>query len=258
MHISSIIEILSAAHLTKFVNGEFNQRGGIFLVAPPGHLKSTIIDISLAEFPDAIVLSDLNVQTLGFLKDAITGGRYSSLGFGEFEKIYERNPASAANLEGHLRAFIEEGFDRMSFQSPQMAGIKARVFLAGGITPASYAKRFQSWLNSGFARRFLWFHYSLANPEALSEAIHRWKKLNFGRADTRIPLNQTIEYSISKADSLALSHLLDEQPAKETGYALLKKIYCVLKWRHNSSKKALAIIRDCADGFSGTGGKVKL
>src|SRR5256885_1629489 len=121
MKVTTLMEVISAGHLAKFVDGPFDQRGGIFLVGPPGHLKSTIIKLALIEYPDTLVLSDINVQEFGRLKNSLIGGRYTTIGFGEFEKLYERNPTTAANLEGTLRGMVEEGFDKLSFESQQMA-----------------------------------------------------------------------------------------------------------------------------------------
>lgn len=246
MRVRNLMEVISAGHAAKYVVSPFKQTGGIMVVAPPGNVKSTVIEKSLEGFPDALPVSDLNVQTIGYLKEALISGKYSTIHFGEFEKLYERNPGTASNLEGHLRAMIEEGFNKMSFQSPEMAGNKARVFLVCGITPTSYQKRFQHWVNSGFSRRFLWLHYVLENPEAITEAIRAWRLIDFGKIDTRVPANREIPYKLNLKDSIWLESFLKEQPSKETAYALLKKIYCVLLWRHGSTKKAKAIINDVA------------
>lgn len=253
MKVNSLMEVISAAHISRYVGSPFEQRGGIFLVAPPGHIKSTIVKETLLLYADSLVLADLNVSSLSNLKNALISGRYSSLGFGEFEKLYERNPSSAANLEGHLRALVEEGFDKMSFESPQMIGVTARVLLIGGITPVAYARRWQVWLDSGFARRFLWCHYRLADENAIVAAIRAWKKISFGRVASSIPANKNIPYIIRPRDAKMLERMLDNQPSKETPYTLLKKIFCVLVWRYGR-KRAMAILEDFSQclGRNGT------
>lgn len=252
MKVLTLMEIISAGHLAKYVEGPFEQRGGIFLVGPPGHLKSTIIKRSLIEYPDTLVLSDINVQEFGRLKNSLIGGRYTTIGFGEFEKLYERNPATASNLEGTLRGMVEEGFDKLSFESQQMASMQAQIFLVGGITPSAYARRFQAWIDSGFARRFLWCHYRLDNPDALVDAIRDWKKLNFGKLSFKVPANRIIPYVINKQRSIWIERMLDHQPAKETPYVTLKKLYCVLAWRYNASR-AKQLLDDFAPCLSRTG-----
>jgi hypothetical protein len=213
------------------------------LVAPPGHLKSTIIKESLILYSDTLALSDLNVSSLSALKNSLVSGRYNSIGFGEFEKLYERNPGSASNLEGHLRALVEEGFDKMSFQSPEMIGVTARVLLVCGITPVIYTKRWQAWLDSGFARRFIWSHFKLADEDAIVRAIREWKRISFGRISSSIPANKAIEYVVQRKDAVALERMLNDQPSKETPYTLLKKVFCVLVWRYGR-KKAFVILHD--------------
>ena len=248
MKVNSLMETISAAVVSRYVGSPFEQRGAIMLVAPPGHLKSTIIKESLVLYSDSLILSDLNVSTLSQLKNSLVSGRYNSIGFGEFEKLYERNPGSASNLEGHLRALVEEGFDKMSFQSPEMIGVTARVLLVGGITPVSYAKRWQSWLDSGFARRFIWSHFKLADEDAIVRAIREWKRISFGKISTAIPANKNIEYVVQKRDARELELMLDHQPSKETPYTLLKKVFCVLVWRYGR-KKAFAILHDFSESL---------
>jgi hypothetical protein len=248
MKVSTLMDVISAAHISRYVGSPFEQRGAIMLVAPPGHLKSTIIKESLICYSDTLILSDLNVSSLSQLKNSLVSGRYNSIGFGEFEKLYERNPGSAANLEGHLRALIEEGFDKMSFQSAEMIGVTARVLLVCGITPVCYAKRWQPWLDSGFARRFIWCHFKLADEDAIVKAIRDWRRISFGKISTAIPANKAIEYTVQKRDALILEKMLDHQPSKETPYTLLKKVFCVLVWRYGR-KKAFSILGDFSESM---------
>jgi hypothetical protein len=249
VRVTSVMEVISAAHVSRFVGSPFEQRGAIMLVAPPGQLKSTLIKESLILYPDTLCLSDLNVSSLSHLKNSLVSGRYNSIGFGEFEKLYERNPGSAANLEGHLRALVEEGFDKMSFQSPEMIGVTARVLLVAGITPVIYTRRWQAWLDSGFARRFIWSHYKMADEDAIVRAIRDWRKISFGKVSAAIPASKCIDYVVQKKDARTLEGFLDHQPSKETPYTLLKKIFCVLVWRYGR-KKAFAILHDFSESLT--------
>lgn len=258
MKAASVIEVLSAAHLTRFVNHKtFEQRGGIFIVSPPGSLKSTFIRNAFEGFPDVLSLSDLNINTLTMMKPSFIDGRYTTLAFGEFEKLYQRNPATASNIEGHLRAMIEEGFGHSSFEDQRMVSIKARVMVIGGITPSCYSRRSPAWMESGFARRFLWSHYTLADPRIIVEAIHKWRPLSFGKIIKESPGNEFIAYSVTPKESARLQVLLKHQPSLETPYTLMKKILCVLKWRH-SAKKAMDIIEDFSESLSNQGAKLAL
>jgi hypothetical protein len=248
MKASSLIEVLSAAHLSRYVNSNvFQQRGGIFLVAPPGMLKSTLIKCSLSCYPDALRLADLNVQSLNYISASFIDGKYSTLAFGEFEKIYMRNPATASNLEGQLKAMVEEGFAKPSFEDQRTTTFESRLLLIGGITPGCHAKMMTRWMSDGFARRFLWCFYTLDDPTAIIESIHKWKSLDFGKIVKEMPSNGSIPYSVTPSESSHIRGLIGYQPAMETTYVLMKKIFCVLKWRHKAGKKAMAILQDFAE-----------
>lgn len=247
MRVNTFIEILSAAHLTRYVESNvFEQRGGLFLVSPPGSLKSTIIKNAIQCYPDCLRLPDLNVQTLGYIKNSFIEGKYTTLAFGEFEKLYQRNPATATNIEGHLKAMVEEGFGKLSFEDSRSVTFESRVMLIGGITPSCYNKLFTRWMEGGFSRRFLWCSYVLDNPEIIVDAIDQWRSLNFGKSTKECPNNGNIPYTITKQESTHIRSLISGQVAKETPYVLAKKIFCVLKWRHKP-KKAMEIMEDFSE-----------
>jgi len=217
------------------------------LVAPPGMLKSTFIKNSLICYPDALRLADLNVQSLNYIKSSFIDGKYSTLAFGEFEKIYQRNPATASNLEGQLKAMVEEGFSKASFEDQRSTTFESRVLLIGGITPGCHQRMMTRWISDGFARRFLWCFYVLDDPTAIVEAIHNWKSLYFGKSVKETPNNGLIPYTVTPAESTLVRSLINYQPAMETTYVLMKKIACVLKWRHKSARKAMGILEDFSE-----------
>lgn len=254
-----LVEVLSAAHLTRYVDHQtFASRGGIMIVSPPGSLKSSIIRDAMEGYPDVINISDLNVQTLSYMKSSLTDGKYTTIALGEYEKIYQRNPATASNIEGQLKAMVEEGFGRNSFEDQRMVSLTpARVLLIGGITPSCYQRLFTHWMENGFARRFIWVYYTLANPEAITQAIHDWKPLTFGKIIKQVPANCHIPYNITTTESTKLRKIIEFQPAHETPYVLLKKIFCVLKWRY-SAKKAMRIVEEFATCIGKQGGKLEI
>jgi hypothetical protein len=246
---SSVIEVISAFHLTKYVDhSQFSSRGGIFLIAPPGSLKSSLIGAGLEGFPDALQLSDLNVNTLSALKQSLIDQRWTTVAFGEYEKLYQRNPGTAANIEGHLKAMVEEGFGKESFTDQRMMITRAFVGMIGGVTPSCYQRMFTRWMENGFLRRFLWCQYIMADSEAIMNAIHKWKPLSFGKIIKEVPANGKIPYSISSKESLTLRNMIKSQPAHESPYIIIKKIFCVLKWRRGA-KKAMEILEDFSEGL---------
>ena len=254
---SSIIEFISAVHQSKLVNGDFSQRGGVMLIAPPGTLKSTLINLALEDYPDALLLSDLNINTLTQLKNSLIDQRYTTLGFGEFEKLYQRNPATAANIEAHLKALVEEGFARASFEDQRASTMAAKCAVVGGITPSCYLRKFPQWIENGFARRFIFCSYRLANPDAIMESIERWKHISFGRIILTIPGNKKIPYDITKDENKMIKDAIASQPTREGPFVLCKKVLCVLKWRHGN-KKARAIFLDFAESMHTKGADLKI
>jgi hypothetical protein len=254
---TSLIEVLSAFHQTKYVSGDFEQRGGVMIVAPPGNLKSTIIKLSLEDYPDSLLLSDLNVNTLTQLKNSLIDGRYATLGFGEFEKLYKRNPATASNIEAHIHALVEEGFSRASFEDQRLPTFAARCAVVGGITPSCYARRFNGWLESGFARRFMFCSYTLANPDAIMNSIERWKHISFGKVILTSPGNKKIPYNIIADEHRLLKKAIACQPTHEGPFIACKKILCVLKWRHGA-RKAMEIFQDFSECLESKGAALQL
>lgn len=257
MRASSLIECISAVHQSKYVNGDYAQRGGIFLVAQPGMLKSTFIKQALEEYPDSLILNDINITTLTQLKNSLLDGRYSTLGFGEFEKLYQRNPATAVNIEGHIKALVEEGLLNPSFVDQRSPGMVARCAVVGGLTPSCFQRQFTKWENNGFLRRFLWCNYTLQNPDAIIDAISKWRLLSFGKVVVKTPGNKRIPYDLTKEEDGMIKHIIMQQPSRETPYVIAKKIFCVLKWRHNA-KKAKEIFTDFSACLSSKGAFLEL
>lgn len=254
---SNMIECLSAVHQSKFVNGDFTQRGGAMLVAPPGCLKTTLIRLSLEDYPDALTLSDLNVNTLTQLKNSLIDQRYTTLGFGEFEKLYQRNPATASNIEGHIKMLVEEGYSKASFEDQRAQSMAAKCAVIGGITPSCYSRMITKWLENGFARRFIFASYTLANAEAIMEAIEKWKHLSLGRVILSAPGNKRIPYTITSDENRMIRRAIAQQPLHEGPFVLCKKILCVLKWRHGA-KKATVIFQDFAESLHTKGAHLEL
>lgn len=257
MRASSVIEFLSAVHQSRYVNGDFTQRGGVILVAPPGQLKSTIIKLALEDYPDALLLSDMNVQTLSALKNSLLDKRYTSLGFGEMEKLYQRNPSTAMNIEGHIKMLVEEGYIKSSFEDPRTQGLAARCSVIGGITPSWYSRKMRQWLDSGFARRFIFSSFTLLDEDAIMEAIYNWKHIPLGKVLQQVPGNKKIDYSITEKENKIVRDSIKQQPTLEGPFVICKKALCVLKWRYEE-QKAMDIFLDFAESMRATGAMLEL
>jgi hypothetical protein len=250
----TVIEVIDACHLTKHIESPFPQRGGLMLVAPPGALKSTMIECALQEYPNALPAADINVNTFMKLRDDLQSNKYATIAFGEFEKLYQRNANTAANIEGVIKACVEEGFVRGPFEDVRMGGCKARVLIVGGMTPGFFASKYDSWQKSGFARRFLWCMFSVQNPELILEAIHEWRRIEMNGIPRRYPGMKGIPFDVTDAESRYLMKLVRDQPGDASPYVLLKKIFSVLKWKYPKDPKVpKQIIEDFADSLKRNG-----
>jgi hypothetical protein len=254
LRVKSLIEFLDAAIDSKYVQGPFDERGGIMIVGPPGSFKSTIIESACENHADCIISSDLNVQQWLKMKDEFTSKRYSVLGFPEFEKLYQRHPSTAANLEGIIKALVSEGFSVGPGGDPRMPRLKAKALVIGGITTNCFEQKYEEWQKNGFLRRFIWILIGVQNPEAIVHAIRRWQKLEFGKITVR-PANRQIEVVITDTRSRELEKIMKSQPGLHgTAYVLLKKIIAVLEWKYNGDRKKIhSVISDIAPSLSKNG-----
>lgn len=264
MKIGNLIQVLCAAHLSKYVESPFQSRGGILLVGPPACLKTSLL-LALEDYPNALVLSDLTTKSLVRIRDDIVAGKVHTLALMDLQKIYERHDTVAANVEGNLRALVDEGFSRAAFEDQRMLKMTARCLVLSAMTPDFYSRSFTHWDNSGFTRRFLWCQYRLKNPAAILEAIHHWKRLEFQNGlRFSAPFNRSIPYSLTGAESRHIASFLKYQHGAELPFILLKKIACVLRWRHKQLKGRRAanigmeVLEDFATCLGREGAEVEL
>lgn len=258
MRVNSLIEFLDAAADTKFVTGPFEERGGVMMVGPPGSFKTTIIENAMENHPDAIVCSDLNVHQWLKMKDEFVSKRYSVLAFPEYEKIYQRHPATSANLEGIVKALVSEGYGTGPGGDPRMPRIKARACVIGGITTDCFERHYELWQKNGFLRRFIWIILAVKNPDAIVESIRKWERIDFGKIGFR-PANRQIKVAISDERSRQLEKMMKSQPGLYgTAYVLLKKITAVLDWKYSSNGKTDELLGELVRCLSKTGDEITL
>lgn len=238
MNPHQLAEVICAVHLSPYVEGQLEQRGGLMLVAPPGALKSTLTEAT-QQYPDALLLTDINVQMLADLRDGMTGGNVQTLVFSEFAKIYERNPQTASNVEGSLRALASEGFSGASFQDHRVNRRKARATIIGAMPPNVVEKQFKRWEESGFNRRFLWAVYGVKGSHILDEAAGELKRLDLGVKDVpRVPpLGKMIPFMLSPNERVRVRSFVSQQPggSHTQQIQLLTRVWSVLKWWHAES-----------------------
>lgn len=234
--VNIMIESLIAAHFTSFVQSPFEERGGIFLVSPPQQLKSSIIK-KLKLFPDAMVVSDLNYQQVNVVREDMCIGRYSTLAFVEFNKVYQRNPSTAMNLEGCIASLVCEGWTGPPHEDQRAARDEARCLVIGGMTKSTYIARLQGWMENGFAQRFLWVHYKLDDDAIIGDAIQNQEPIDLS-GDVWTQPNGPIKFNLSHDECALIRSWVRNQPGNEKlPYSLMLKIACVLKWRYTKSPK---------------------
>jgi hypothetical protein len=239
----TLIEVIDAAHLTNFITSPFPQRGALMVVGPPGSMKTTFINVALSNYPSALRLGDLNINSLMKLRDSLVSGRYSTIAFPEYEKLYQRKADTAANIEGTIKQLIEEGFGRASFEELDAITTTARVMIVGAMTYEFYNRKISQWRESGFKRRILWCGIKLNNPDKVMESIRKWELIELDGIPRRYP-TKDIPFNVSDAESRAIEGMLKGQ-WEATPYVLLKKIYAVLKWKYpREPRKPMKIMEE--------------
>ena len=262
MRISSLIEVISAAHLSHYVNSPFPERAGIMLVGPPASLKTAATEV-MDNYPNALVLSDLTVKQGVGLREDISANKIVTLAFTDFAKLYQRGMPGALNVEGYIRALVAEGFRKANWEDSRTVVTPARCFVIGCMTQRTYTNHYSGWLDDGFARRFLWSHFRLANPEAIVEAIIKGVRLEFGSANgfsPKVPTSKgAIAWNISETESRELRMLLKHQPSTELGLILMKKMLASLRWKFPKDKdRVLFIVRDFSESLTREGAELTL
>lgn len=233
--ISNIVEVLQALHLSYTVHSVFPQRSGVFMVAPPGHIKTTLLTILRDYFPNYLLVSDLNQNQLSSMRQDLFGGRYQTVAFADMLKLYERNQTVASNLEGTLRAMADEGWAGATSKDHGVAAAPVRIHLMGGMTPSMYENKFRHWKESGFARRFLWMHFKLENPAIIGDAIEAQKKIiiSCDGFPSSTPQVNAIKMDIEPRHMHEIRQMLIKQPGYDgTPFILLTKAAAVLKWKY--------------------------
>lgn len=202
------------------------------IVGPPGALKTTCVDFLDNSFSDALILSDINVQSLTKIKERIASNSIRSLVLSEMGKVYERHSTVASNVEGTLRAFAGEGFSAASFEDSTISRSKARATVIGAMTNSLREKYATRWEDSGFARRFLWALVTLQDPGALDRAVINGDLLDIAIIDApRVPPGGVIPDYTTREERSIIAAWCKYQPTPHTvQIAVLIKSWAVMKW----------------------------
>lgn len=255
MKFETMVEICAAMHLSSEIQGDFKQRGGLIFVAPPGQLKTTAIEI-VELFPHSRVVSNLTVKALSTMRQDFLSGAIKTMAFSDLENIYRRHSSVSSQIEGVLMGLVEEGFRNPAFSDQRTSVLPAQCAIVGGIAIKAYEERISSWLDSGFARRFLWSKYTAHEDvvKQLEQSIVDWKKRALVNGFTmKIPVNP-ITVEITKEESEKILWQLRFQYDRRTPFVISKKIVGVLLWKFGKNrKKAWDIWNDFAESLQKDG-----
>ena len=258
MRFASLCEVIASVHLSSYVSSDFEERGGLMLVAPPGHLKTTAAEI-LEEFERTLVISDLTVKSLIALRDDLLGGAINTMIFSDYAKIYKRQTSVASNIEGIIMSLAGEGFRKPAFSDQRVQALAARCSIVGCMTNKFSEQMEESWLDNGFHRRFIWSRYRIKNPEYVENAIAQWRKAELdGDFSARVPKNRVVPYSLSESEVTKIKHSLRFTSDKKVPFILAQKILCVLKWKFPGDHEAMKIWLDFAESLSKDGAVMEL
>ena len=202
------------------------------LVAPPGQLKTTAIEY-LDVYPKTRLISNITVKALSALRQDFVSEELITMGFPDFDMIYKRHGSVAAQVEGTLMSLMGEGFRNPAFSDQRVNVTKARCTIIGGVTIKCYENKLSEWIDSGFARRFLWARYSVKNTELMEESITRWKRHQLdGDFIYKIPNANKIPYCMDEKEAKTIQYQLRFQPDRKLPLITALRIVSVLCWKH--------------------------
>lgn len=205
------------------------------LVAPPGHLKTTAIEY-LDVFPKTKLISNITTHTLNQLRQDFISEEIITMGFPDYDMLYKRHGTVSSQIEGTLMGLMGEGFRNPAFSDQRINVTKARCTIIGGITIKCYEKMISEWIDSGFARRFLWSRYSLKNSEMLEESLSRWRRYALdGDFTMKLPHN-LIPYSLSQDQAKKVLYQLRFQHDRKLPYITAQRIISVLCWKFGAKR----------------------
>jgi hypothetical protein len=258
MNITTITEVLDAAHLTHYISSNYSERGGIMVIGPPGVLKTALIKAALEGQSHQAIVTDLNMVSLKGMRDSMLSGSYKTLAFPDFQKLYERKAESAANVIGVIKALIDEGFNKFATEATNTPIFTIRCLIMAAMTYSFYMDRIDEWRASGLERRCLWPAIKLKDPHRMMEYAHKLERIKLNGIP-RIISTSGIPFDVSETESKWLLRLSNLQDQELTPFILLKKIFAVLKFKYfNDKEKAVTIIEQFCQCINGGFGELEI
>jgi len=234
------------------------------IVGPPGVLKSTFLALVEKNYNDAVLISDMNVQSLNDLRDQIASKTIRTLILPEYAKLHERHLYTAQNVEGHIRALVGEGFTSASFEDSRINRLRARCTLLSAMTPKFQTDHFKAWEDSGFNRRFLWSLVRLKDPDLLERSVENWELVDIRLAYIPPSPLDSIPNATTVNERQEIRRLVRYQPggSHAVQIALLSKVLAVLKWwyklRKRPERDAIKTVRSFAHSLGKEGAEITI
>jgi len=237
--IENLVKFMVASHYTYHVESPYRQRGGVLLVSGPGSMKSTIVRTVIDSVTHALGYSDLTLKQLAVIRNQIASGTYHTLGFYELEKLYARQASVSANLEGVMKAMVEEGFSHFAFEDQRIWVPNARCFVIASVLQNLYEQKSGNWNDNGFARRFIWIKYllSVKAKEKMRQARSENALVPMPPMFARSPA-ALLQMDVTREEGIRLEQIIDMESG-ETPVNLLRKTLTILKWyrKHNGNHR---------------------
>jgi hypothetical protein len=254
VRLSTLCEVLCAAHLSSYVESPIADRSGVMLVAPPGALKTSAVRIVDRSYANALAYSNLNTKTLMRLRTELIAGTMRSIVLPDLQAVYAGDPRTADRLEHALMQLSAEGSVGASWEDSRFQRFESRATIIGAMPYDFFHQRVEQWEPNGFFRRFVWFFYALDRPEAINEALVRWERvrLNGLTVIPQVPAD-TLAMTLTEGERRELLFLLKDQPGpKEAALVMLSRIATVLRWHYQrigNKHDAMDTIREFACGL---------
>ena len=259
--VQEIVTFLQAAHVSQETDWGFEERGAIALVAAPEQLKTTILMAALKRYPDVQLVSDMNTREWGNLKDDLVSKRFMTIGFLDYQKIWERKEATSLNTEGCIRAMVAEGWTGLAEKA--RFSMLARAFVVMCMTPSFYESREHGWVKTGFMRRVLLMHYGFDDRRLLLDAVKDGHPLRLGyEGHVEMPLGSKFRYDVTESEKDYIELALREQGVPVIPLELLLRTYNALKFHYDVVRKerdkAMQVLMNLIPMFSERGGRLAI
>lgn len=258
MKASTLTEVLWACTMSHYVDGDFIQRGGILLVAPPGQFKTQFLN-ALDRVPGTRLLSDMTTNDLKSIRDQIGSRDISTLVFLDMQKLYERRQDTAHNIVGNIRALIDEGYVGSTQDTNQE--LRAHATVIGACTPSFKRTVWQAWVDNGMARRLIVSLFYLKNPREITHAIAKGKRLSVSQNTSFLLPFEKIPNRCTEEESAELLYMLRHQEGRDTPLIMLQKIVSVLRWKYKQAHqldRSMLVMRDFQDSLGKHGAELEL